>query len=151
MASQKREMICGLLMGGISLSPDADEKEACSICATELKRAGVNPAQLHFEVRKRSVDARKKDDVRIVWSVAAKFSEPRYVRFPLKCRYSVTPLCDEEMEIPRGTEKCTVPPLVVGMGPAGLFCALLPGELLAKIHNVWQLLFYEETLRINQR
>ena len=128
MSSQERERICGLLMGGISLSPDADEKEACSICAAELKRAGVNPAQLHFEVRKRSVDARKKDDVRIVWSVAAKFSEPRQVRFPLKCRYSVSALRDEEMEIPRGNEKCTVPPLVVGMGPAGLFCALLLAE-----------------------
>ena len=128
MASQKRGTICGLLMGGISLSPDADEKEACSICAEELKRAGVNPAQLHFEVRKCSVDARKKEDVRIVWSVAAKFSEPRHVRFPFKCRYNVTPLCDEEMEIPSGTEKCTAPPLVVGMGPAGLFCALLLAE-----------------------
>lgn len=27
----------------------------------------------------------------------------------------------------------------------------LPGELLAKIQNVWPLLFYEETLRSNQR
>ncbi len=128
MYSNKQELIGGLLVGGISLSPDADEIEVFSVCAYELKRAGIDPAQLNFEVRKRSVDARKKDDVRIVWSVSARFSQPKRIPFPIRCRYSVTPLRDEEMEIPRGSEKCLAPPLVVGMGPAGLFCALLLAE-----------------------
>ncbi|MBE6549346.1 MAG: hypothetical protein E7670_02855 [Ruminococcaceae bacterium] len=128
MALNTSDFVAGVLVGGISLSPDADGSEACSVCASELKRAGLDPAQLHFEVAKRSVDARKKNDVRIVWSVSARFSEPRRVRFPLKCRYNVTPLRDEKLEIKRGEEKCSLPPLVVGMGPAGLFCALLLAE-----------------------
>jgi uncharacterized FAD-dependent dehydrogenase len=122
------DLINGVLVGGISLSPDADEADACDKCASELKRAGLDPAQLHFEVCKRSVDARKKNDVRIVWSVSARFSEPRSIRFPIKCRYNVTPLRDEKLRIPHGEEKCSLPPLVVGMGPAGLFCALLLAE-----------------------
>ena len=57
-------------VGGISLSPDVEEERACEVVATELSRAGINPARLRFDIYKRSVDARKKKDVRLVYSVA---------------------------------------------------------------------------------
>lgn len=122
------EKIVGFLMSGISLSLEADEREACALAASELKRAGINPARLHFEVCKRSVDARRRDRVRLVLSVAVRGEEGETVRLPSRCRYTTAPLYDRVMELPRGEEKCVLPPLVVGMGPAGLFCALLLAE-----------------------
>ena len=122
------QTVDGLIVSGIRLIPDADEKEACAIAATELKRAGIPPAHIHFSVYKKSVDARKKKDVRLVYSVAARFDAPRKLRLPLSCRYTVTPLREDALETCYGDEISSVPPAVVGMGPAGLFCALLLAE-----------------------
>jgi len=115
-------------VGGISLSPDADEGEACLIAAKQLKRAGINPARLRFDIYKRSVDARKRHDVRIVYSVAV--SAPDGVRAKAldALKGKVTPINDRPLDISFGEEKTNVSPLVVGMGPCGLFCALLLAE-----------------------
>ena len=119
----------GFLVSGISLPPDANENEACSIAASELKRAGIDPARLHFGVYKRSVDARKKNDIRLVYSVAAKFDSPRSAFLPKSNgKYRISALEDGELEIIHGSANMSAPPLVVGMGPAGLFGALLLAE-----------------------
>ena len=124
-----KERYIGFLVSGISLPPDANENEACSIAASELKRAGIDPARLHFGVYKRSVDARKKSDIRLVYSVAAKFDSPRSAFLPKSNgKYRISALEDGELEIVYGSAPMSAPPLVVGMGPAGLFCALLLAE-----------------------
>lgn len=118
----------GFIVSGIGLSPDVDESEACVIAASELKRAGISPARLRFNVYKRSVDARKKNDIRIVYSVAARFDTPQKVSLPKSGKYRIALIENEELEIVKGKEKMSAPPLVVGMGPAGLFAALLLAE-----------------------
>lgn len=123
-----QEKTVGFLINGIGLSPDDEEQKACCIAASELKRAGMNPARLRFTVAKRSVDARKKDRIRLVYSVAVQPLREETVILPSSLRYTVTPLYGKALEVPVGTEKTSVPPLVVGMGPAGLFCALLLAE-----------------------
>ena len=124
-----KERYIGFLVSGISLPPDANENEACSIAASELKRAGIDPARLHFGVYKKSVDARKKNDIRLVYSVAAKFDSPRSAFLPKSNgKYRISALEDGELQIIHGSEPVSAPPLVVGMGPAGLFGALLLAE-----------------------
>ena len=71
-----KRLLNGLIVSGINLSPDTDDKEACVIAANELKRAGINPAQINFSIYKQSVDARKKNDIKLVYSVAARFEKP---------------------------------------------------------------------------
>ena len=110
------------------MPPDVDEAEACSLAASELKRAGISPARLRFNIYKRSVDARKKNDIRIVYSVAARFDTPRVARAPKGNKYRIALIENEELEIVKGKEGMSAPPLVVGMGPAGLFAALLLAE-----------------------
>ena len=121
----------GIVVGGVSLSPDADARAACDIVSKEMKRAGINPARLRLEIYKKSVDARKKKDVRLVYSVAVTFKDGDG-RFDLSrlsgMRYTVSPLSRAELQIERGDERMLTPPLVVGMGPAGLFAALLLAE-----------------------
>ena len=121
-----------LVIGGISLTLDTCESEACNIAAKEMERAGINPARLRFSIYKRSVDARKKKDIRLVYSVAVRCVEAD-MTLPVSkleriTKYRVTPLGSEELEIRIGSEESDAPPLVVGMGPCGLFCALLLAE-----------------------
>ena len=73
------ELTQGFVISGISLSPNADENEACVIAANVLKRAGINPARLRFNIYKRSVDARKRNDIKLVYSVAARFELPQNI------------------------------------------------------------------------
>ncbi len=116
-------------LGGISLSPDVEEEEACRIAAKEMKRAGISPARLRFDIYKRSVDARKKQDVRIVYSVAVSVLDGIITEKELsRIKWRVTPIDDKPLDIVYGKEKMSAPPLVVGMGPCGLFCALLLAE-----------------------
>ena len=121
------ERTVGYILGGISLSPDTDPEEACRIAATEIRRAGGSPARLSFDICKRSVDARKKNDVRLVYSVAVRTVDGGELK-PIKSKYSLSPLYDRQLKFSMGKEKTDSSPLVVGMGPAGLFCALLLAE-----------------------
>lgn len=119
----------GFLVSGISLPPDANEQEACDIAASDLKRAGVDPARIRFSIYKRSVDARKKQDIRLVYSVAARFDEARDVTVNEgRAKHRISRLLDGELEVTRGVRAMSAPPVVVGMGPAGLFGALLLAE-----------------------
>jgi len=131
MSKTDKEVCDGIVVGGVSLSPDADARTACDIVSKEIKRAGLNPARLRFEIYKKSVDARKKKDVRLVYSVAVTFKDADG-RFDLTrlsgMRYTVSPLSRAELKISYGEEPMAAPPLVVGMGPAGLFAALLLAE-----------------------
>ena len=123
-----KKNISGLIVSGISLSPDTEESEACALAAQELKRAGISPARLRFSIYKSSVDARKKNDIKLVYSVAARFEKPVNIAVPSGKRYRIAAISDETLEIKYGTEQSKCRPLVVGMGPAGLFCALLLAE-----------------------
>ena len=130
--SNGENVLCGgIIVGGVSLSPDADAREACDIVSKEIKRAGLNPARLRFEIYKKSVDARKKKDVRLVYSVAVTYkdSDGSFDIGKLsRMSYTVSPLNRAKLDIKRGEEPISAPPLVVGMGPAGLFAALLLAE-----------------------
>jgi uncharacterized FAD-dependent dehydrogenase len=123
-----KKAIDGLIVSGISLSPDIDEKEACTIAATELKRAGLKLGHVSYGIYKQSVDARKKNDIKLVYSVAARFEAPLEIDVPSGKKYKISAISNEKLEIKYGNEKSNNRPLIVGMGPAGLFCALLLAE-----------------------
>lgn len=124
----ENKAISGFLISGISLSPDADETDAFDIAATDLKRAGIDPARIRFHVYKRSVDARKKKDVRLVYTIAASLSQPVCCVHPKSGKHAISAWEEKKPELLFGNDKMRHPPLVVGMGPAGLFAALLLAE-----------------------
>lgn len=117
-----------LLVSGIKISLDASEDDALKIAALEMKRAGIAPARLRFRVYKKSIDARKKNDIKLVYSVAA-YSEERISASDERlARFGIKRISDGDISVEIGKEPMPHRPLVVGMGPAGLFAALLLAE-----------------------
>ena len=96
------------------------------------KKLGATHAQIaSVEISKKSVDARKKSDVCFVVSLDAALKNPQdEKRIAARLQPSVgalvqpytPPIC------PRPANRPSVRPVVVGMGPAGLFAALTLAE-----------------------
>ncbi len=114
------------LLGGIRVPVDLCEEDVLKEAKEKMKREGFSTSSLHFRLFKKSVDARRRDDIRFECTVLVQsrsggscFSEKQLKRLggrPFE-EESVTPVL--------GSTPISAPPLVVGMGPAGLFAALL--------------------------
>ncbi len=116
------------VIGGLSLPYTAETGEFIELAKEHMKRAA--PAALfHFGIAKRSVDARKKNDIRIVCSVFAETDEPIDKKTGSRLEAAGFRRADCEIIPPvRGEETLGARPLVVGAGPAGMFAALMLAE-----------------------
>ena len=113
---------------GISLNVDSTESDAIARAEAKLRRAGVKCSSLELTVCKKSVDARKKEDIRIVSSVIFSPAELSDKDEKKLASIGARAIEEESLEIRHGEERMTARPLVVGMGPAGMFCALILAE-----------------------
>ena len=107
-----------LRLSNLSMPPDYTES---SLRAAVEKKCGLLPGELlSFSVARRSVDARRKEDVHFVLTLHLKVrNEPALLK---KCRF-LSPV-QGKAPLPVLTPRFSRPPLVVGAGPAGLFAAL---------------------------
>ncbi len=106
-------------ISGLRLRPGAPESQLAQKAQREL---GTEPKG--FVVLKRSVDARKKDDIALVYTIAAQVPHEEQVlrrcRSRKVCAYQET-----DYAFPVKHLRLSKRPVIVGMGPAGLFCALM--------------------------
>ena len=78
------------------------------------------------EIYRRSIDARRKGNITSVWSVAVSVSAvPDKERLE---KEGLRLIADPDISVKYGKEKLSARPVVVGFGPAGMFCALLLAE-----------------------
>ena len=83
---------------------------------------------LSWQIVRKSIDARKKPDIKVVYSVDVSVASQDKVLAGCKSG-QVQAVNDKEYGFPdEGTDKLTHRPIIIGTGPAGLFC----GYLLAK-------------------
>lgn len=116
-----------VLVPSLSLPIEGSAEEAFAAAARQLRRAGVTPSHPDYRVYRRSVDARKRDSVCFVYSIAVSgdFSVHEKSRLQ-KAGYAF--LDTATPTFTQGTEPLDGRPVVVGTGPAGLFAALLLAE-----------------------
>lgn len=116
-----------LIVNRISLPVGTPEGEAISLAQKRLSSLGIRTAMSDCSVYRRSVDARKKKDIRFLYSVAVTADIPAISEERL-AKADVALAADPVLPITHGTEALGHSPVIVGSGPAGLFAALLLAE-----------------------
>lgn len=117
-----------LILNNIKLPLNASPKEAFSLAKARLASIGISARELKLSIYKKSIDARKKSDIKLVYSISAAGEIPN-LSDSMLARISATLLRSENLfDFDTGTEELGAPPLVVGSGPCGLFAALMLAE-----------------------
>ena len=107
----------------ISLPPDGDMARLVQAAARQLR---ISPNEIkHLDLKRRSVDARKKNDVRIIYTVdvAVKGREDKILKMAHCARASLAQ--DPVYHVPQPRSIPAQRPVIVGFGPAGMFAALV--------------------------
>ena len=100
----------------IGAGPEQLRKRAAKVLA-------VRPADiLELILSRQSIDARKKSDVHLVCSVRVRVRDEEAIL--RRAPKGVVPVKEEPYALPPVGRTSPMPPVVVGMGPAGLFAAL---------------------------
>lgn len=122
------ESAVSFLLTGLRARYDAPPEEVIKIAESKMKHVCDSAARLHFRLYKKSFDARHKENILQVCSVLVTADQP--VAFD-RARLAATGgrvFSEEKPTVVYGRESLPARPLVVGMGPAGLFCALFLAE-----------------------
>lgn len=107
----------------ISLPPQQDMAQLVYAAARQLRIDHTQIKQL--DIKKRSVDARKKSDVRLIYTVdvLVKGREDKILKMAHNPKASIAN--DNFYAPPSAKSPAADRPVVVGFGPAGMFCALV--------------------------
>lgn len=109
-----------LQISNIKLPVDGDE---ALLRRRAAKILGVRPSNiLELSLHRQSIDARKKNDVHLVCTVRVTLEDEASIL--RRAPKGVTQTADTPYILPSVGRTSTLPPIVVGMGPAGLFAAL---------------------------
>ena len=113
----------------LKLMPGHSDRELTEKAARTLR---IRPEEIaSLRVVRQSIDARKKPEIRLIYTVDVKLVGAREEKVLLSCRKNpdVGPAPEVRYRCPEpGKEILAERPLIIGTGPAGLFC----GYLLAK-------------------
>ncbi|MBQ9116145.1 MAG: hypothetical protein IJY04_03890 [Clostridia bacterium] len=115
-----------ILIKDIRLPIKEGDGEAIQQAKNRLEGVIGNAHIRGFEIHKRSIDARRRGNITVVYSVTAELScdvEPDILE---KAGFSV--LADSELNIESGSDTLSARPVICGFGPAGMFAALLLAE-----------------------
>ena len=113
------------LIEGVSVPVGASEADVISRALQKLKRSGLSQKGVTLRLYKKSMDARKRDEIRLVYSVLATLPEGCAFSAEKLTAAGFKPYCPPSLTLTHGETRLSARPLVVGMGPAGLFCAYL--------------------------
>ncbi len=117
-----------LIISNIKKPFYAPDEEYISEAKLRIKRSGLNSRDFSFKLYKRSIDARHKDNILCVCSVMAEAVSNVDIPTERLVKYGISEGAGDDLDITFGNERLRSRPIVVGLGPAGIFCALLLAE-----------------------
>lgn len=101
------------LIKDVKLPVSYTDREAVSYMQENLPKSDIT-------IYKKSVDARKKEEISFVYTFLAEASQ-----IPGKWKKKAVPYTKKELSVTYGSRGLYYRPIVVGAGPAGLFCAYI--------------------------
>lgn len=109
-----------LQISNLHLPVGADEEALQKKAAKQLC---ISPSALHnLHIVRQSIDARRKDQIHLVYTVQVDVEDETLTL--RRAKGQVTPVQRAEYHFPTVVRQSSYRPVIVGMGPAGLFCAL---------------------------
>ena len=115
------------VVNNITLPINASGKEAFAIAAKRLRAIGVTADTTSMTIYRRSVDARKRNDIKFVYSVLANGATSKN-EADISAASGILQHDYADPQILIGDTKLESEIIVVGSGPCGLFAALLLAE-----------------------
>lgn len=92
----------------------------------KIKKALHNTEYKQYKIVKRSIDARKKEELSYVYAVDVTLGKGQEEKFLKKNKNrNIMTVKEKKFEFPENQREFKYPPVVIGMGPAGLFAALM--------------------------
>ncbi|MBR5313956.1 MAG: hypothetical protein IKU45_00915 [Clostridia bacterium] len=116
-----------IVIRDIRLRADAENAEAIKAAEKQLNNVLGLGRYGNVCVYRKSVDARHVNNITSVWSVSAEIEGNEIPENILKA-LNATVVEEGDPEIVYGDKKAEHRPLIVGFGPAGMFCALMLAE-----------------------
>ena len=113
------------IIEGVSVPVGASEADVLQKASQKLKKSGLPHKGVTLRLYKKSVDARKREEIRLVYSVLATLPEGKTFDAEKLAAAGFKPHLPASLTLTHGATPLPARPLVVGMGPAGLFCAYL--------------------------
>ena len=110
----------------LSLTPNDNLNRLVQLAARHL-RIRENEI-VHLHIRKKSIDARKKADIRIMYTVDVEVKEREDKLLKRLRDPKVSLAADPVYTVPKAVRMSEHRPVVVGFGPAGMFAALVLAE-----------------------
>lgn len=103
---------------------NVSEKEVFDIAKARLKKTRAFSNFGDFYIYKRSIDARNKENIKLVFSVCAEASMQKNKEAVDFSRHGIKIANEAQLEFVLKGEAPSEKPLIVGFGPGGMFCAL---------------------------
>ncbi len=110
-----------IILSGISCPFTAPEQEAFAKAAKQLSLSASNIKKQY--IYKKSIDARKQNDIRFVYAVYMALSDAKTEQKLAQKHSSVRYQPEGDYAIPVGSKTLQHPIYVIGFGPAGIFAA----------------------------
>ena len=117
-----------LLLNNIKIPFEADDAEIFEAAQRRIAKSGLDTSDFAFRLYKRSIDARKNDAILFVCSVLCESETDLDLSLESLKKMDGAILPEASVTAERGSEKLSARPVIVGLGPAGMFCALLLAE-----------------------
>lgn len=130
-------------IGQLKLPPNHSEADLLQKAAKVLR---ISPQEIKsFQIRKQSIDARKKPDILYVYTIDIEAANEQKLLKRLKGNQVA--LVKEKPYIfkSEGTEKMNHRPVIIGSGPAGLFCAYMLAQ------NGYMPIIFERGASVDER
>ena len=116
-----------VLVENIRIPVSASDEEVFAEAKRRIRACGALSAPTQVEMHRKSIDARRKE-LSFVCSVWASVTCSAGVTPEQLQKFGIRFSDSEPLDLPVGTESMSGRPVIVGFGPAGIFCGLLLAE-----------------------
>lgn len=112
-----------VIIDNIRIPVSADDEDILALAEKKLKSSGISYDKETLHIHKKSVDARKRNDISFVCSAIADTNAESCASDNIRIK------CIAEYQMNTQTIECKHRPVIIGFGPAGMFAAIALAEM----------------------